>query len=327
MNWSRMQRDRLGLAAAGLLVVGFGLSGCTTTDTPVQAKSPDTVSITPVAPLTAVPATDAVVTTPITDAPTTTAAPVVTDAATTAPTDPPTTEAPTTEAPTTTTIPPLPSNLEVVGASTTPFVAVGKGSGANTAAIQLRLLQLGFWNGGADGTYGNTTQQAVMAFQKYVSLPTTGKVDADTATWLQAIDTKAHGLSDTGTLVEVDKGRQLLFIVVDGKTQWVLNTSTATGNPYHEPDKKKPGQFQDGVSITPDGLWKTNRERPDGWWEGDLGRIYRPKYFHGGVAVHGSNSIPNYPASHGCVRVSVQAMDWIWADNIMPLGITVWVHE
>jgi lipoprotein-anchoring transpeptidase ErfK/SrfK len=42
--------------------------------------------------------------------------------------------------------------------------------------------------------------------------------------------------------------------------------------------------------------------------------------------VHGSNSIPNYPASHGCVRVSVPAMDWIWAWNLMPMHIPVWVH-
>jgi lipoprotein-anchoring transpeptidase ErfK/SrfK len=319
MNWSRMQRNRVGSAAAGLVLVGFALSGCTTADEAVQAKSPDTIALTlpTLPPITAAPITDATTTVPVTEPPTS-AAPI---------TEPPTTAAPTTEAPTTTTFPPLPSNTEVVGASATPFVPVGKHNGSDTAAIQLRLLQLGFWNNGADGKYGNSTQQAVMAFQKYVNLPATGKVDADTATWLQALDTKAHGQTDTGTLVEIDKGKQLLFIVVDGKTQWVLNTSTATGNPYHEADKNSPGEFQDGVSITPDGLWKTNRERPEGWWEGDLGQIYRPKYFRGGVAVHGSNSIPNYPASHGCVRVSVQAMDWIWDNNIMPLGITVWVHE
>ena len=43
--------------------------------------------------------------------------------------------------------------------------------------------------------------------------------------------------------------------------------------------------------------------------------------------MHGSNSIPNYPASHGCVRVSVPAMDWVWDINLMPMGTPVWVHE
>ena len=42
-------------------------------------------------------------------------------------------------------------------------------------------------------------------------------------------------------------------------------------------------------------------------------RLWRPRYFNGGIAVHGSPSIPAYPASHGCARVSNAAMDMIWA--------------
>ena len=114
--------------------------------------------------------------------------------------------------------------------------------------------------------------------------------------------------------------------MIDGSTAWILNTSTGNGEEYTEVDKNTPGEVITGVSLTPDGLHEVTRERPEGWWEGDLGEIYRPKYFVGGVAVHGSNSIPNYPASHGCVRVSVPAMDWIWESGIMPLRTPVWVH-
>jgi lipoprotein-anchoring transpeptidase ErfK/SrfK len=70
----------------------------------------------------------------------------------------------------------------------------------------------------------------------------------------------------------------------------------------------------------------TSGEVAEGWWDGDLGSIYRPKYFNGGIAVHGSYSIPDYPASHGCVRVSTAAMDWIWSEDLMPRGSAVWVH-
>ncbi|MFM8945634.1 MAG: L,D-transpeptidase, partial [Actinomycetota bacterium] len=66
--------------------------------------------------------------------------------------------------------------------------------------------------------------------------------------------------------------------------------------------------------------------RSEGWWAGDLGEIYRPKYFNGGIAIHGSRSIPNYPASHGCVRVSVPAMDMLWASKMLPIGTKVWVY-
>ena len=69
------------------------------------------------------------------------------------------------------------------------------------------------------------------------------------------------------------------------------------------------------------------RNSAEGWWEGELGELYRPKYFRGGIAVHGSNSIPNYPASHGCVRVSTTAMDFFWNENILPMGSAVWVYS
>ncbi|HEY3484360.1 MAG TPA: L,D-transpeptidase, partial [Ilumatobacteraceae bacterium] len=153
-----------------------------------------------------------------------------------------------------------------------------------------------------------------------------GVIGEMTAAALSEAQEKPHGRSDAGTLVEVDKSKQLLFFVIDGQTHWILNTSTGTEIPYEEPNKNDPTKIEKGNSVTPVGLHKVNRERPEGWWEGDLGEIYRPKYFVGGVAVHGSNSIPNHPASHGCVRVSVPAMDWIWANNLMPMGIPVWVH-
>jgi L,D-transpeptidase catalytic domain/Putative peptidoglycan binding domain len=235
---------------------------------------------------------------------------------------PPTTLPPTTAAPTTT----MPRNVQVIGPAAQPLEAVGNHSGAATAVIQQRLLDLGFWNGGADGEYGLTTKQAVMAFQKYIGLDVTGKVDDQTAAFLQNVTERAHGTADTGDLVEVDKDKQLLFILRDGLTVWTFNTSTGNGQPYTEEDKNSPGEFQTGVAITPAGLWKVNRERAVGWWEGDLGQIYRPKYFHGGIAVHGSNNIPEYPASHGCVRVSVPAMDYIWDQNLMPMKSVVWVH-
>ena len=62
-------------------------------------------------------------------------------------------------------------------------------------------------------------------------------------------------------------------------------------------------------------------------YEGDLGSLYRPKFIVGGVAIHGSPSIPNYPASHGCVRVANPVMDLIWGQNLLPLRSAVWIHD
>lgn len=284
------------------VVAALALSACASTS---LASTP---TVSTVEPLTAV-------TVP---APTTTAAAV--EATTTTETTVVTTTEP--EPTTTTTTNPL-----AVPAADPPVVAVGTSDGDDTRRAQERLLELGFWLQAVDGDYGLTTAQAVMAFQKYHDLDTSGVLDEATAATLTTATERAQGRADAGTLVEVDKGLQLLFFVIDGRTEWVLNTSTGTEIPYDEPDRNTPGLRQIGDSVTRNGLHKVYRERPEGWWEGDLGEIYRPKYFSGGLAVHGSNHVPDYPASHGCVRVSVPAMDWIWENDLMPLDTPVWVHE
>ena len=313
---TRERRIIIGTIIVPLLI--SGLAACSTT---VESSAPPSSSGTVAPSATTVAATE--VATTVEES---TTQPAPTSEATVPETTVPetTVPAPSTSAAPTTTLPP---NYEPVDPWPTPLEAVGTSSGAATIDVQNRLAQLGFWHAGSDGDYGLTTRQAVMAYQKYTGLlEATGVVDGYTAAFLTATTERARASADTGTLVEIDKTKQLLFFVVDGRTVWVLNTSTGNGEAYTEPDKNTPGETITGVALTPDGLWKVNRERPEGWWEGDLGEIYRPKYFRGGVAVHGSNKIPNYPASHGCVRVSVPAMDFIWDTNLMPKGITVWVH-
>lgn len=195
--------------------------------------------------------------------------------------------------------------------------------------LQNRLLDLGFWLDAADGEYGWLTSQAVMAFQKtyggVFELKTTGTADEKTVAAMTLIDTRAQGTITAGDLIEVDKGRQVLFIIRGGKTLWVFNTSTGSEKPYTEVNQKQGGTIE-GDAVTPEGQFKVYSEYTNGWEKGQLGELYRPKYFKGGVAVHGSNSIPEYPASHGCVRLTTTAMDWIWTNEMMPQGMQVIVH-
>ena len=205
--------------------------------------------------------------------------------------------------------------------------ASGQRSGLPTRAAQRKLVKLGFWVASSDGRFEDTTRQAVMAFQKYFRLKPTGSITPGTAYLLKMADESATAVTTEGTLAEVVKQRQLLFIIQDGKTVAVLNASTGDDREYEEPDANSPGVVIRGVALTPEGTFAIDRERPDGWWNGDLGKIYRPKYFNGGVAIHGSTSVPAYPASHGCVRVSVAAMDMIWDKDLLPRGTTVVVHS
>ena len=211
-----------------------------------------------------------------------------------------------------------------------PGVAVGPivfgSSRAAVAALQTRLAALGFWNAGADGTYGLTTKQSVMAFQKWKGLPATTVVDTATAIALNTeMCRPAAGRS--GDLLEVDKSKQIAYVVRGGKVQYVFNVSTGNGESYDEEDQKSAGRRVIGIALTPSGTFRTYREHDTARYEGDLGTLYRPKFVVGGIAVHGSPSIPNYPASHGCIRVANPVMDLIWRQDLLPLRSTVWIHD
>ncbi len=208
---------------------------------------------------------------------------------------------------------------------TSAVAAIVAGSGAATVIRgQQRLLELGYWLSAADGSYGLTTRQAVMAFQKWTGLSPSGNLDETTAAALNTVQCRpTTGVS--GDLMLIDKDKQLGMIVRGGRTEWVINVSTGGDYPYTWRDKN--GNLIPDQAITPSGSHRVYRVSDEARYEGSLGTLYRPRFFIRGVAVHGYNSVPNYPASHGCVRVTNQAMDMLWATNAMPIGSTVLVRD
>jgi len=192
--------------------------------------------------------------------------------------------------------------------------------GAAVLALQQRLTELGYWNGKADGNFGGTTQQAVYALQKAAGIGRDGSVGPKTQKALdQGVRPTARSKASSGYLVEIDLSKQLLMFVQDGRVIATLNTSTGSNQHY----VYKGDTF---LADTPTGHFKVGRQI-DGVRHGPLGDLYRPKYFNGGIAVHGSPSIPPYPASHGCSRVSNAAINWIWSTNKLPLKTPVWVYR
>jgi hypothetical protein len=202
---------------------------------------------------------------------------------------------PTTTATTTTTAPPAPSVLSE-GAT-----------GAGVIALQERLTALGYWLGAEHGIFGSATAHAVVAFQKGNGLARDGIVGPIASAKLRTA-IRLQPRSTSGPVIEIDLNRQLLLDVHNGRVTWVFDTSTGS----------VPG-------TTPIGHWNVYQE-VDGWVYGSLGVLYRPKFFHGNVAIHGNPSVPPYPASHGCVRVINAAMDWLWASGDLPIGTSVWVY-
>jgi peptidoglycan hydrolase-like protein with peptidoglycan-binding domain len=208
----------------------------------------------------------------------------------------PLTTAPTsTSAPPTTSSPPTPD-------------AVSEGAiGPEVAALQTRLQDLGYWLDSADGSFGMATAHAVTAFQKRAGLSPDGIAGPLTMRAL-TVASRPAAQSTGGNVIEVDLSTQTLVLVDDGRVQWVFDTSTGARR-----------------GTTPIGHWKVFRQ-VDGYDHSPLGVLYRPKYFKGGVAVHGFPSVPAHAASHGCVRVLNAAMDWLWSTDAMTIGTEVWVY-
>ena len=190
-------------------------------------------------------------------------------------------------------------------------------AGPSVLALQQRLSQLGFWVGDADGTYGDTTTQAVLALQKAVGLTRDGVMGPKSREALATgVSLQAH--SSSGHWIEIDKGRQLLMLVDGGRVSTILNTSTGSDQPY-----SYGGHHY--TANTPTGQFAVFRQ-VDRLDPGPLGDLWRPKYFNGGSAVHGAAAVPAYPASHGCARVSDAAMNWIWGTDKAAIGTRVWVY-
>jgi peptidoglycan hydrolase-like protein with peptidoglycan-binding domain len=226
----------------------------------------------------------------------------------------PTTTTTTTTAPTTTTVPPTTTTLPPDPAADG-TLQLGE-SGDAVLALQRRLLELGYWMGEPDGSYGQLTRQAVMAFQKVEGLGRDGVAGPITQERLAVAGRPAPR---GGSGLEIDLSRQVLFVVEGGQVTWAINTSTGNGEAY---TSSSGGQAR---AVTPPGQFRIQRQI-DGLREAPLGTLYRPKYFNGGIAVHGSGSIPANPASHGCARVTNSAMDMLWSSGVAEIGTPVWVY-
>lgn len=148
---------------------------------------------------------------------------------------------------------------------------------------------------------------AVYAFQKVHGLARTGVVDSRFWRVLAGAAIPRPRYAGPADHLEVDKSRQVLFVVRGGQVALVVPISTA------------------GLAgtFTPVGQFSVYR-KVVGFDPSPLGTLYDPMYFTGGYAIHGNPSVPPYPASHGCVRVPMWIAPLLYATT--PYGQTVYVY-
>ena len=186
-------------------------------------------------------------------------------------------------------------------------------------AVQRHLIELGYIDlAEASGHYDAATAQAVLAFQKVHGLGRDGVVGPATWKALRAnAPAPAPHNNDKGFHVETDLTKQVTYLVTDGKVSAIINASTASGRTYEVKGHVR-------LAVTPRGSFKIQR-KINAWRKSDLGLLYRPAYFSGGYAYHGSFSVPGWPASHGCIRMSIATMDRVY--DKLAVGTPVYIYR
>jgi L,D-transpeptidase catalytic domain/Sporulation and spore germination/Putative peptidoglycan binding domain len=161
-----------------------------------------------------------------------------------------------------------------------------KGYLYSVRGIQLRMLQLGYLSRAqVTGTLDYSTSQALLAFQGWEGLARTGTVTGETQLALVRANRPQPRAGGSGRRVEIHRDRGVLLMIEGGTVERAVHTSTGAGG------------------ATPAGTFRVYRKELMSWSYPFSVWMPYASYFVGGIAMHEYPDVPEYPASHGCVRL------------------------
>lgn len=181
----------------------------------------------------------------------------------------------------------------------------GKDGGETVKLFHKLLAKQGYGNASNGKDFTDATARAVKAFRKANGMAR--NFSASPEIFKMVADGKgAPGLKypKAGRHVEVDISRQIMILADKGKARYTYAVST--GAPGTPSDR---GRY-------------TFYRREPGF--NRLG-MYYSVYYNRGEAIHGYKSVPDYPASHGCIRNAIA--DARFAYNWVKIGMPIWVYE
>ena len=216
------------------------------------------------------------------------------------------------------------------------------------AAIQAQQTKLNelFANFGiapltVDGNSGRLTRQQLCAARVFLGLPISrsdmapGSAEEAELMALTALPVPPGAPTDADRWALIDMTCQVM-IVGEGTSgvRFVFPTSTGLADfptrPISEADA-----FRFDPAIENNG-WHDSSEFPATYDNPLNGNMYKPLYFNDGQAIHGANTVPPTPASHGCARLRLDHQDallaWlglqgatepIWRESTINLTVTV----
>ena len=205
-----------------------------------------------------------------------------------------------------------------------PYVPTGSvinfgARGPAVKALQVRLNQLHYYAGPADGQFGSDTVEAVWAFKETQGLGTRyDPDDVGIAMQRALVHPRAPQVlvpRGGSTRIEVNQTSLVLVLYKNNQPELISHVSTGGGYSYCDP-----GGSCGNIAHTPDGNYKALSFLP-GWVTVPLGEMYNPVFFIGrAYAIHGDTSVPLYAASHGCVRIPMDIAAFF--HTLVPLGTT-----
>ena len=182
-------------------------------------------------------------------------------------------------------------------------------SGAVVKSVQRRLNQLHYYAGPADGQYGQDLQEAAWAFREVqgLGLNNTSSLEPISRAFLHDLinPRQPRALVPHGgaSRIEINQGIEVLVLYRNNQPHLILHVSS--GGRYYYCN-----QGSCGYAITPNGNYTALSYLP-GDIKVPLGFMYNPVFFIGrAYAIHGGDAVPWYAASHGCVRIFDDAVNW-----------------
>jgi lipoprotein-anchoring transpeptidase ErfK/SrfK len=181
----------------------------------------------------------------------------------------------------------------------------GNDSGETVQLFHNLLAKEGYGNAPDGKRFTDATSRAVKAFRKVNGMARTYAATPDIFKKLAdgkgAFKLRYPG---AGHHVEVDISRQVMVLADKGKPQRTYHISSgAPGTPsdrgHYTFYRKDPGYNAIGM--------------------------YYSVYYNRGEATHGYKSVPDYPASHGCLRNPIPDSKSIY--NWINLGDDIWVYD
>jgi peptidoglycan hydrolase-like protein with peptidoglycan-binding domain len=171
--------------------------------------------------------------------------------------------------------------------------------GPDVAAVVRRLQALNFLTPGTPARYDHRVADVVLAFRKSRGMDRRSIVDAATWRALAVAQPLRPRHAGPARHIEVDKTRQIMMVVRNGRVIGAMHVSTgASGN-------------------TPEGRWRIYQKGGS--------YLYKFMAFVGNYGIHGYVPVPTFPASHGCVREPIWAAAWTF--RVTDYGDTVIVYR